>query len=130
MLFRSKLARWFAVATTVTAGVMLVPSPAHAGTASSVAAICWRPPGTDLLEWGVQGLFYGSGNHGSAQHTVNANLYFDGDWRDSVTFRHPHSPVVNTKRWRSGVIGGKRWRIDAMAFTHGADVKTTTCYVT
>ncbi|MFD0887672.1 hypothetical protein ACFQ08_24290 [Streptosporangium algeriense] len=123
MLLRKK-----AVAVLVTAGTvgaLIGLAPVALAKANSINANCFRPIGTSYLDWG------GTATYSSAHpsNTVAASLWYLSTQKKYNSYSAPSVLVSTTDSW-SGVTGGKKWRVEASAWTGSDPWIGDICYIT
>jgi hypothetical protein len=112
-----KKAAGIIIAGAAMVGAVGVAAPAQAAS-WSVKAYCFRPIGTDNLEWG--GTSTGTGN-------VIARLYDRNTLVDTIG-KEAGSTLVSITKWHDHVVGGGRFSVTAFT-TKGGQTKTNTCHV-
>ncbi|MDI1459685.1 hypothetical protein QEZ54_01765 [Catellatospora sp. KI3] len=103
---------------------------AHAGSASTVKANCFRAWLSSTVEFGATGTFSSSGS-GTGEANVSAILYYhDTDWKDDTFNSAVGWSLVSTSDTYSPVTGGSNYNVDAAAWVNGSPWKYNTCYIT
>jgi hypothetical protein len=115
--------RAFAVATAL--GSLLAVAPAAFSMAHRVSADCFRLIGTSRLEWGGTSI----GTSVGYPHVIQANLWDRSTHIRRITNR-ANSNIVAISSVNTGIVGGRRYSVAAVATGDGKFLGSNTCYVT